>query len=238
MHSFSASAFSNVDERLQELVKHFETKGIDIRPMLNDDRFELMDGITDRFKNSAEKKIETLDDYKRVVGFEAKKNAIATFYSKYHLELKAAEAEYDIPKEVIIGILGIESDFGKNAGKYNPFNVYVSMYVEDYRTKWTLAQLEDLFKFAESRQVDILDMKSSYAGAMGFAQFIPTSLNRFWVGTELYQMSNNINSVANYLAHFKNVTGSVEKAVYRYNPSSLYQGAVLALAEEAKTIIE
>lgn len=237
LHAVLANANDHNDERLKMLVKHFEQKGIDIQPMLNDSRFEYMDGITDRFKNSAEKKIETLDHYKRVVGFEAKKNAIAGFYSKYHQELKNAEAEYGIPKEVIIGILGIESDFGKNAGKYNPFNVYVSMYVEDYRTKWTLAQLEELFEFAETRKVDIMDMKSSYAGAMGFAQFIPTSLNRFWVGTELYQMSNNINSVANYLAHFKDVTGSVEKAVYRYNPSSLYQGAVLALAEEARTII-
>jgi len=70
---------------------------------------------------------------------------------------------------------------------------------------------------------------------MSFAQFIPSSLNRWWVGKDLYYMPNNIRSVANYLAYFKNKTGSLETAVLRYNPSSLYQQAVLSLADEVKS---
>ncbi|MBO6793515.1 MAG: lytic murein transglycosylase [Balneolaceae bacterium] len=228
---------SSDDDRIQQLVDHFNAKGVDIKPLLDDERFALVEKITRKFTRSAERRIESLDDYKKVIGYDAKKSAIDTFYSKYSAELKAAEAEYGIPKEVIIGIIAVESDFGKNKGRYNPFNVYVSMYVEDHRAKWALAQLEDLIEFAEKKDMDILSLKSSYAGAMSYAQFIPTSLKRFWVGNELYHMPDNINSVANYLAHFVNVTGSLETAVLRYNPSSLYQSAVLALAEDAESII-
>ncbi len=224
------------DERIQQLVKHFDAKGVDIKPLLNDERFELVERITKKFTRSAERRIENLDDYKKVIGYDAKKRAIDTFYAQYSDELQAAEKEYGIPKEVIIGIIAVESDFGKNKGRYNPFNVYVSMYVEDHRAEWALAQLEELLEFVEKKNMDVLDMKSSYAGAMSYAQFIPYSLNRWWVGDQLYHMPDNINSVANYLAHFKNKTGSLETAVLRYNPSSLYVGAVLALADDAKLV--
>ena len=227
----------NEEVRLNKLVEHFESKGIDIQPLLDDHRFSLVDDITSKFTRAVEIKIETFEAYQKAINYDRKKDKISFFYSEYHQELKAAEAEYGIPKEVIIGILAVESEFGRYKGSYNPFNAYVSMYVEEYRTKWTLQQLEELIKFANKKEMDVLDMKSSYAGAMSYAQFIPWSLNRYWVGSDLYHMPDNINSVANYLAHYKEVTGSLNKSILRYNPSSMYQKAVLALAEEAGAII-
>jgi hypothetical protein len=41
-------------------------------------------------------------------------------------------------------------------------------------------------------------------------------------------------SVGNYLAYFKERTGSIDRAVFRYNPSELYTSAVMALANEAE----
>ena len=241
--TISISSFTPIAEdyseetRIQELVDHFNKKGMNIQPLIDDPRFKLVDNITRKFTRSAERRIESLDDYKQVIGYAAKRDRISYFYSEYHADLQSAEETYGIPKEVIIGIIAVESDFGKNAGSYNPFNVYVSMYVEDHRAKWALAQLEELLEFADTKNMDVLEMKSSYAGAMSYAQFIPYSLNRWWVGDELYHMPDNINSVANYLAHFKEITGTIEKSVHRYNPSSLYVGAVMALAEDAEAII-
>ena len=235
---FGTSAIKYDKEiRLQQMVDHFERKGINIQPHINDERFALVNDITSKFTRAVEIKIESFEDYKKVIKYDRKKDKISYFYSKYHKELYAAEAEYGIPKEVIIGILAVESEFGRYKGSYNPFNAYVSMFVEEYRTKWSLAQLEELLKFSEKKKLDIHEMKSSYAGAMSYAQFIPWSLNRFWVGSELYHMPDNINSIANYLAHYKNVTGSLDKSVLRYNPSSMYQKAVLALAGDAERII-
>lgn len=222
-------------DNIQSLIDYFDRKGVDIRPYLEDSRFELYEGITERFTKSAERKTPTLEDYKRILGFEAKKGNIKGFIDSNMDQLIIAEREYGIPRYVIAAIIGVESDFGKNIGRYNPLNAYVSMYAENYRAEFARAQLEELLKFTERHGLDVFELKSSYAGAMTFAQFIPYSLNRWWVGSELFNMDNNILSVANYLAHFKEVTGSVERAVYRYNPSSLYTDTVLALAAEAES---
>ncbi len=228
---------SNPDEEYKtRLIEHFQKKGVDIKPYFEDTRFKLINGITKKFTRSAEVKIDSFEGYQKVLGYDNKKNKISSFYADHEEELTKAEQVYGIPKEIIIGILGVESEFGKYEGKYNPFNAYVSMIAEGHRSKFALAQLEELIEWADKREVDILALKSSYAGAMSYAQFIPWSLNRWFVGDDLYNMTNNIYSVANYLAHYKEVTGSVEKAILRYNNSTLYQQAVLALAEDAKVV--
>ncbi len=223
--------------RIKQLIEHFNEKGIDIKPMINDPDFALVNNIADKFKNAVEIKIASFENYKKRIKYNRKKDKIKSFYTAYKKDLKFAESQYNIPKEVIIGILAIESEFGRYKGSYNPFNVYVSMYVYGYRSKWAVAQLEELLEFSKNKKLDLFEMKSSYAGAMGYAQFIPWSLNRFWVGSELYNMTDNINSIANFLAHYKNVTNSLDKAILRYNPSSMYKKAVLGLAKNAEESI-
>jgi membrane-bound lytic murein transglycosylase B len=224
----------NIPESLNSLIQYFDQRGVDLKTLLEDSRFELYEGITQRFTRSAERRTPTLDEYKRILGFDAKKRDIKGFMDANMDQLIKAEQEYEIPRYVIAAIIGIESDFGKNIGRFNPLNAYVSMYAENYRSEFARAQLEELLKFTTRNNIDVFELKSSYAGAMSYAQFIPYSVNRWWVGDDLFDMNNNILSVANYLAHFKNVTGSVERAVFRYNPSQLYTDAVLALAAEAE----
>lgn len=221
---------------IESLIEYLESQNLEVRSYLNHSGFEIYDGIGDRFRNSAERKTLTLDDYKRILGFEAKKREITRFIETHNDQLNKAEEEYGIPKYVISAIIGIESDFGRNIGSYNPFNAYVSMYAENYRADFAKAQLEELLKFVERNEIDVFELKSSYAGAMSFAQFIPYSLNKWFVGADIFDMNNNIMSIGNYLAYFKERTGSLERAVFRYNPSQLYTDAVLALASEAEIL--
>lgn len=223
------------NDRVLQLIKTFESQNLDLETHLNDSRFSLYDDIGGRFRNSAEKKTPTLKEYQRILGFETKKVKIREFMNTYSAELEEAEKSYDIPKYVISAIIGLESNFGAVVGSYNPLNVYVSMYSENYRADFARAQLEELLIFTNERDIDVFELKSSYAGAMAFAQFIPYSLNRWFVGDDIFDMKNNILSVANYLAHFKDITGDIQGAVFRYNPSSLYRDAVLSLANEAET---
>jgi len=225
-------------KNLESLIDQMNRKGYDLKTLMEDPRFELYDGMTDRFTKSAERKTPTLDEYKVILGYDVKKQNIRHFIEENREQLNQAEKEYEIPKYVIAAIIGVESDFGKNTGNYNPLNAYVSMIAENYRAEFATAQLEELLKFTSDREMDVFELNSSYAGAMTFAQFIPYSLNRWWVGNDLTSMENNILSVANYLAYFKNITGSVERAVYRYNPSQLYTNAVLSLATDAEKMFE
>lgn len=224
------------EERLNELKEFFQSSNMSIEQMLEDPRFEVYEGIGDRFRNSAERKTLNLEEYKRVLGFEAKKNQMSAFIEEHNKQLGKAEKEYGIPKYVIAAIIGIESDYGRNIGSYNPFNAYVSMYAVDYRADFARAQLKELLEFVTRNEIDVFELKSSYAGAMSYAQFIPYSINKWFVGGDIFDMNNNIMSIGNYLAYFVERTGSVERAVFRYNPSDLYTGAVMALAQEAEAL--
>ncbi len=230
----SLTTFDKHQEKLAPLIKYLEDEGIHILEKLKDPRFEVYDGISNRFKRSAEKKSFDLNAYKKVLDFEKKKERIIDYINTHSDKLQKAEQTYGIPKYVISAIIGLESDFGRLVGNYNPFNVYVSMYTEDYRDSFARAQLKELLIFTEKNNLDVFELKSSYAGAMTFAQFIPYSMNKWFVGNDMLDMDNNIQSVANYLAYFKERTGSLETAVLRYNPSSLYTEAVLDLAREAE----
>lgn len=233
-HPESADSEQVYPARIATLIEYFDSKDVDLKPFLDDPNFEIYDGIGDRFRRSAERKIGSLDDYLRVLGFADKKGRIGEFMSTYSNALQEAENTYNIPKYVIAAIIGIESDFGQNIGSYNPLNVYVSMYSEDYRADFAKAQLEELLLFTNRNNIDVFELKSSYAGAMSYGQFIPYSINHWFVGDDIFDMENNIHSIGNYLAHFHEVTGSLEGAVYRYNPSSLYRDAVLTLADAAE----
>lgn len=223
-------------ERLNLLKEYFQSNGMPIDQFLDDSRFEVYEGIGDRFKNSAERRTLNLEEYKGVLGFNDKKAKMAKFVEENSAQLEKAEEEYGIPKYVIAAIIGIESDYGKNIGTYNPFNSYVSMYAVDYRADFARAQLKELIEFVNRHEIDVYELKSSYAGAMTYAQFIPYSLNKWFVGDDIFDMNNNIMSVGNYLAYFKEITGSVDRAVFRYNPSELYTSAVMALADEAEQL--
>ena len=231
---------AHIQRRIALIESQFSDMDWDLYEYLADDRFQYIEGITEKFTRSAERRIESFEDYKEILAYEIKKNKLAEFYDTYSDELIAAEKEFGIPKEIIMGILGVESEFGRYKGSYNPLNAYISMMAEDYRYSFAEAQLIELLRFCKRTGLDVMSLQSSYAGAMTYAQFIPYSLNRWWKnskGQGLYHMPDNIRSVANYLAHFTKIEGNVKDAILRYNTSSLYQQAVLSLAKDAKQVI-
>ncbi|MEX0994379.1 MAG: lytic murein transglycosylase [Balneolaceae bacterium] len=234
----SLSKYEKFTDELSALIEYFENKGFDLAELFSRPEFEVYEGIGDRFRQSVERKSRSLEDYKKILQFEDKKSRMDEFIASHHHHLKKAEEKYGISKYVISAIIAVESDYGTKTGRYNPFNSYVSMYIEDYRSDFARAQLEELLIFTQKNNLDVFELKSSYAGAVSAAQFIPYSLNRWFVGDDIFDMSYNILSVANYLSYFKNITGTIEKAVHRYNPSTLYTQTVMDLANEAEKLFQ
>ena len=179
-----------------------------------------------------------LDQYKEKVGFANRKEMAPRFIEKYRDQLVRCEQEYGISKEIITAVIGIESCYGHATGEYYAFNVYVSMYLRNYRQEFALTQLEELLKFVERTGTDMFSLQSSYGGAMGYMQFIPSSLNRWFVGTSLTDMDDAIASVANYLSYFLETEGSIERALFNYNRSVFYTRTILEIAEYAKLVEE
>ena len=229
---------NNEENNLALLKDYLNKKGFKIDSLLKDSRFKIYEKIVYSFKKAPESTIKGFAEYKEIIAYERKKEKISEFINNNLEKLLEAEKTYEIKKEVIASVIGIESDFGEIIGKYNPFNVYVSLYLKGHKQEFAKIQLEELLIFCKKNKFDVLEMKSSYAGAISYAQFLPSSLNKWFVGNELYNIDNNILSVANYLSYFKKKTGNLLRAVYSYNPSELYVQAVINLAKEAEKEFE
>ena len=242
--TFKLELIKKYSSSIDLLEKQLQKKGFEIDHLFSHPKFEIYGSIDSLFTNSAEKKAlrkggtleakksfqEELEVYKKKIGFKKKIKGISGFVEEYSDQLSLCEEKYGIPKEIITSVIGIESNFGTITGKHNPFNVYVSMYVKNYRRKFAVSQLEELLKFTAKTNQDVFELSSSYAGAIGYMQFLPYSLNKWFVGDDVYDMNNSIASVANFLSYHKKRRGTLEKAIYKYNPNKYYVKTVVDLA--------
>jgi len=235
-YSFNSNAQNH--ENIPLLVNYLDTKGFKIDSLLKDSRFEIYPQIDTLFTKAAEIQIKNIDEYKKAIKYDRKKEKIPEFINNNLEKLLEAEKTYGIKKELIASVIGIESEFGEIEGEYNPFNVYVSLYVKDYKKEFAKTHLKELLILCKKNNLDVFNLRSSYAGAISYGQFLPSSLNLWFIGNDLCSMDNNIFSVANYLSYFKKKTGNISRAVYSYNPSKLYVQAVMALSEDAKKELE
>lgn len=149
-----------------------------------------------------------------------------------------AQLNFGVKKEVLVGIINIETDFGKNSGNYSVFNMLYSRMEEWPQSKWKnqANELVALAKYCLKSQLDCFNIKGSYAGAFGIVQFMPSSLLAYGVDgnndgiVNLSTPEDAIPSAANFLkAH--NWQKNQLKALASYYGSSVgYPKIVLAYA--------
>ena len=104
-------------------------------------------------------------------------------YLKKHASLlEEAEQNYHVPPEVIAAIIAAESNFGRNTGKHPVLDALLTLGF-DYppRAEFFRKQLEELLLLKREAGLDLKLLKGSWAGALGQAQFIPSSYRNFSV---------------------------------------------------------
>lgn len=131
----------------------------------------------------------------------------AKFWKKYETELTKAQKEFGVPAEIIVAIIGVETLYGENTGKY-PVLQALATIAFDYpkRSAFFTQELEQFLLLCEEEKFSLTDMKGSYAGAMGAPQFISSSYRNHAIDFAnigkrdiITNMPNAIGSVANYL---------------------------------------
>jgi len=140
----------------------------------------------------------------------------------------AAERTYGVPKEIIAGIIAIETDFGANVGRYSIFNALYSRLEQRPKETWRGPALElvALSKYCLSLKLDCYSIHGSYAGAWGLVQFMPSSVMAYGVdgdGDGIKHMLNPadaIPSAANFLVKH-GWPGKKVKALTNYYGSSV-----------------
>ena len=132
------------------------------------------------------------------------------YWETYDMHLRRAEAEFGVPAEVILGILGVETAFGQNTGSFRVVDALVTMAFDGQRRQeFFREELKEFLILAREIRVDPLLMRGSYAGAMGLPQFMPSSYRRYAVDFDQdgrIDLSGSpidaIGSVASYLKAF------------------------------------
>ena len=138
------------------------------------------------------------------------------FWHEHSTDLVRAEAIYGVPREIIVAIIGVETEYGQNMGKFGVLEALASLaFNYPPRAPFFRNELEQFLLLARENEQSPLDYKGSYAGAIGIPQFMPSSQRRYAVDFDGDQhidlrrsTADAIGSVASFLAHHGWQTGA------------------------------
>lgn len=205
----SAAASYGDHEGARELVEELvaEERGLDSERLLQVlAQAERQEAILEAMSRPAER-VKPWYEYRQIFVTEQREQEGLEFFSAHRETFARAEAEFGVPAEILLAIIGVETYYGRIAGSYRVIDALATL-AFDYprRAGFFSRELKSYLILTEEQQLDPLAMKGSYAGAMGYGQFMPSSYRAYAVDFDadgVIDIWNNpvdaIGSVANYL---------------------------------------
>jgi membrane-bound lytic murein transglycosylase B len=180
---------------------------------------------------------DSWDAYRTLFVNERHLRAGLEFWQEHRRTLARARRAYGVPEEIVVAIIGIETFYGRNTGRWRVIDALATL-AFDYppRAPFFRGELENYLLFARELELDVFSVKGSYAGAIGIPQFMPGSYLRYAVdfdgdgATDLRaNAADAIGSVANFLLQHgwergapvqrgARVTGADHEALVAGNP--------------------
>ncbi len=166
---------------------------------------ERKDSILKAISRPAEK-TKPWHEYRDIFVTETRAAQGASFYRQYAASLHRAEREYGVPAEIIVAIIGVETRYGRNKGSYRVLDALATL-AFDYpqRSAFFSRELKHFIMLSREQGLPAERLLGSYAGAMGYGQFMPSSFRSYAVdfdGDGTADIWNNpvdaMGSVANY----------------------------------------
>ncbi len=209
------------------------------------DKARYQQSIIDAITRPAEAK--PWRDYRPIFLNDARIEKGRAFLAEHAEALARVEAETGVPAQVVVAILGVETNYGGITGKHSVLDaLYTLGFHYPPRQAFFRGELKHLFALAKEQGLDATALKGSYAGAMGWGQFIPSSYRAYardGDGDGRVDLWNSLPdvfaSVANYFAAHGWRSGEpvavpalLEDGREPYRPASLE--AKYALAELAE----
>ncbi len=163
------------------------------------------------------------------------------FWQDHAAALDRAEAEYGVPAEIIVGIIGVETIYGRDMGNFRVMDTLATL-AFDFpksekrdRSSFFRDELEQFLSLSHRTNTDPLQPRGSYAGAMGLGQFMPSSWVKYAIdfdGDGKVDLFNSpidaIGSVANYFKSFGWKTGQPTHYPVSFDAAKLDKDALLA----------
>ncbi len=209
------------------------------------------------------------DQFKRVWNIKSARKYMET----HRKALERARKNYGVDKEVITAIILVETRLGKYTGNKSVINTLSTLSAmadadarqiiwdnlpnderrmsrdefekkADQKSSWAYRELKAFLTYTDKEGLDPVDIKGSYAGALGISQFMPSNIPLHGKDgnadgqVNLFVHADAISSIASYLKHYGWVPGiSRDKAfnvVYHYNHSKYYVNTILDIRDKLK----
>lgn len=166
---------------------------------------ERRDDIIELMSKPAEKRLAWYEYRKIFLTSSRIDGGVAFWQQNADVLTKAAEA-FGVDPQIVVAIIGVETRYGSNTGRHRVLDALTTL-AFDYppRSAFFTSELEEFLLLAREENIDVLSATGSYAGAMGYGQFIPSSYRNYAVDfdasgkRDLWDSPMDIiGSVANY----------------------------------------
>ena len=205
----SIPALSNNQSNFTEWKKKFKT--IALQNNISEETFDTVMSNTkflpnvikyDRFQP------EFYEDTKTYISKRASSKKVSKgvkFYKKNLELINTVEKKFNIEKELLLSLMGIETNFGTYVGKMDILSSLATLSFDKRRSEFFSNELLTLLKLIENKQIDYKSLYGSWAGAFGFFQFMPSTMKNYAIdydNNNYIDLKNNTDayaSAANYL---------------------------------------
>jgi len=170
------------------------------------------------------------DRYSRLKTNPSRVKQGVDFIRKYQDTFDAVEKKFGVPKEYIAAIIGVETVYGGNVGKFPVFDTLTTLaFEENRRNNFFRKQLHEFIRLSKNQKFNPKEVKGSYAGAIGLGQFMPSNYEAYGVDFNgdgritLQKPTDAIASVANYFKKNGWRTGEPVATKVSYNGTRFKQ---------------
>ena len=129
-----------------------------------------------------------------------------SFYKENSKLINTIETQYNIEKELLLALMGIETNFGTYVGKMDILSSLATLSFDKRRSEFFSNELLTLLRLIETNQIDYKTLYGSWAGAFGYFQFMPSTMKNYAIDYDknsYIDLKNNNDayaSAANYLS--------------------------------------
>jgi len=209
LSSISVSADNYTDHPkyepfIAEMVKEHNYDEKVLREILS--QAERKDAILEAIARPAEK-VKPWHEYRDIFLTEKRVKAGKAFLKEHKATFDAVEEKYGVPREIIAAIIGVETFYGRITGSYRVIDALATLGFDYPKRSLFYRELKNYFLMVRDNNLDALEIKGSYAGAMGLGQFIPSSYISYAVdydGDGKKDLWNNVDdAIASVAYYFK-----------------------------------
>ena len=165
------------------------------------------DTILEAIARPAEK-TKTWAEYRPIFVTQDRIDGGIDFYKTHAATLEKAEKEFGVSRYVIMAIIGVETRYGKHKGNYRVIDALATL-AFDYppRAPFFRNELKEFLHLQQEAHIDLMTAKGSYAGAMGYPQFISSSYRKWAVDFDADQhidlIDNPVDAIGSVASYFK-----------------------------------